>query len=364
MLRSFTLKNFRCFQNLTLEPLERVNLIAGKNNVGKTSLLEAIFIFINPNNPESLFQVNRLRGLTRISKIEDIEEMKGFFFDQDVDKIIELSSIEENNLQRSLKIRFPESGESQLSIFEPLDPLVDKDNEIFQANESLTTEDRSYDTIVLDYQDPTSKTGRSRTIVRADGRLLRSSRRQKFPLGIYLTTSTRSPREDAERFSNLERVGRQDEVLTTLRLLEPRLQRLTLLVVEREPIIHGDIGMSELVPLPLMGEGIGRLLSIILAIANAKGGTILIDEIENGLHYSVMTDVWKAIADAARRADTQIFATTHSLECIKAAHEAFDSSEKYDFRYHRLERVKDEIRAFTYDRETLATSDEMNLEMR
>ena len=126
MLRSFTLKNFRCFQNLTLEPLERVNLIAGKNNVGKTSLLEAIFIFINPNNPESLFKVNRLRGLTRISRIEDIEETKGFFFDQDVEKTIEISSIEENNLQRSLKIRFPESGESQLSIFEPLDPLIDK----------------------------------------------------------------------------------------------------------------------------------------------------------------------------------------------------------------------------------------------
>jgi AAA15 family ATPase/GTPase len=113
-----------------------------------------------------------------------------------------------------------------------------------------------------------------------------------------------------------------------------------------------------------MGEGIGRLLSIILAIANAKGGTILIDEIENGLHYSVLTDVWKAIADAARRVDVQIFATTHSQECIRAAHEAFENTEQYDFRYHRLEQVKDEIRAVTYDQETLATSDEMNLEMR
>ena len=198
-----------------------------------------------------------------------------------------------------------------------------------------------------------------------NGRLLARYRRERFPLGIYLTNSTHSFREDAERFSNLERVGRQDEVLETLRLLEPRLQRLTLLVVDREPIINGDIGMSQLVPLPLMGEGLGRLLSIILAIANAKGGTILIDEIEKGLHYSVLTDVWKAITDAARRAEAQVFATTHSQECIRAAHKAFETSEKYDFRYHRLERVKDKIfRAVTYDRETLATSDEMNLEMR
>jgi AAA15 family ATPase/GTPase len=361
MLRSFTLKNFRCFQNLTLEPLERVNLIAGKNNVGKTSLLEAIFIFINPTNPESLFQINRLRRITKSSQFKEVEEMKLFFFDQDIDKVIILSSVGEDNLQRSLRIRFPELGETQLSILAPL--YIDNDSD-FIGNESLITENRQYSGFFMEYEDPTSNRSPISIYVTPDRGLTSRYRRQKFPVGIYLTTSTRSPREDAERFSNLERVGRQDEVLTTLRLLEPRLQRLTLLVVEREPIIHGDIGMSELVPLPLMGEGIGRLFSIILAITNAKGGTILIDEIENGLHYSVLTNVWKAIAETARRADVQIFATTHSQECIRAAHKAFESSNKYDFRYHRLERVKDEIRAVTYNQETLATSDEMNLEMR
>lgn len=60
----------------------------------------------------------------------------------------------------------------------------------------------------------------------------------------------------------------QEEVLETLRLLEPRLQSLTVLV-EREAMIYGDIGVSKLVPLPLMGEGMNRLLSIVLAIANA-----------------------------------------------------------------------------------------------
>jgi hypothetical protein len=235
----------------------------------------------------------------------------------------------------------------------------------FEANESLTTQVRPFDTLVLEYHDPNRKRDPLRISLTADGKLLGRYRRERFPLGIYLTTSTRSPREDAERFSNLERVGRQDEVLESLRLLEPRLRRLTLLVVDGEPIINGDIGMSQLVPLPLMGEGLGRLLSIILAIANAKGGTILIDEVENGLHYSVLTGVWTAIADAARRAEAQVVATTHSQECIIAAHKAFETSKKYDFRYHRLERVNDEIfRAVTYDRETLATSDEMNLEMR
>lgn len=83
-LRSFNLKNFRCFQNFTLEPLERVNLIAGKNNVGKTSLLEAIFIFLNPTNPESLFQINLIRGIAKSGRFENIEEIRGFFFDQEL----------------------------------------------------------------------------------------------------------------------------------------------------------------------------------------------------------------------------------------------------------------------------------------
>ncbi|AFY47308.1 putative ATPase [Nostoc sp. PCC 7524] len=360
MLRSLSLKNFRCFQNFQLEPLERVNLIAGKNNVGKTSLLEAIFMFINPTNPESLFQVNRLRGIPRGVRFEHIEELRGFFFDQDIYKVIEIIGRGENDRQRILKIFLPESEENQIEDL----PILTDENGRFKTDESLTTEVRSYDRLVWEYKDPNEIQPISISL-RADGRLLSTRyRREKYPIGIYLTTSTRSPIEDAERFSHLERVGRQDEVLKTLSLLEPRLRRLSLLVIKREPIINGDIGMRELVPLPLMGEGIGRLLSIILAIANAQGGTVLIDEVENGLHHTVLTDVWRAIADAARRADVQIFATTHSRECILAAHEAFEKSEQYDFRYHRLERVKDGIQALTYDKEALETSDEFDWEIR
>ncbi|MBD2778703.1 AAA family ATPase [Iningainema tapete] len=355
MLRSFTLKNFRCFQNFTLEPLERINLIAGKNNVGKTTLLEAILIFINPI-PEALFQVNSVRGIFSKGRFEKLEELRELLFNQDVNKVIEIGGLEDNN-QQSLKIRFAELEEAKIlrrSLFDEI--------ELLQAKESLTTKVRPHDTLVFEYQDDTTKKI-SHIALTVNGGTVGEYYRRENPVGIYLTTNTRSPKEDAVRFSRLALVKQQEEVLETLRLLEPRLQSLTVLV-EREAMIYGDIGVSKLVPLPLMGEGMNRLLSIVLAIANAKGGTILIDEIENGLHHSVLTDVWKVIADAARRADVQIFATTHSYECIIAAHQAFESSEQYDFRYHRLERVDDEIQAITYDRENLATSEEFNWETR
>ena len=103
---------------------------------------------------------------------------------------------------------------------------------------------------------------------------------------------------------------------------------------------------------------------MVLNMAWAAGGYSLIDEIENGLHHSVLVDVWKAIANAARRFDTQVFATTHSRECIIAAHEAFSGDEPYDFRLHRLDRIDGDIRATSYDNETLEAAIEAGLEMR
>jgi ABC-type glutathione transport system ATPase component len=165
-------------------------------------------------------------------------------------------------------------------------------------------------------------------------------------------------------FGELEASKRQEEILPSLQILEPRLHKLSLVPLAGETVIHGDIGLPRLVPVPFMGEGMRRLLTVLLAIANARGGVVLIDEIENGLHYSVQKQVWQAIAHAARQSDVQVFATTHSYECINAAHEAFASSEPYDFTLHRLDRVNDTIEAVRYDRDTMEYALEMSHEVR
>jgi AAA15 family ATPase/GTPase len=132
-------------------------------------------------------------------------------------------------------------------------------------------------------------------------------------------------------------------------------------------MLYGDVGLANLIPLPLMGDGMLHLTNFVLQIANAQNGVVLIDEIENGLHYSVMTNVWKAIASAAKEYNTQVFATTHSWECIRYAHEAFSSEKTYDedFRLHRLDRQDDgEITVVTYDQESLGASLEFGMEVR
>lgn len=63
IVTSFTVENFRCFKKLTIEPLERINLIGGTNNVGKTTLLEAIYLHFGINNVELPLMLNENRGI-------------------------------------------------------------------------------------------------------------------------------------------------------------------------------------------------------------------------------------------------------------------------------------------------------------
>ncbi|MCK4473405.1 MAG: ATP-binding protein, partial [Anaerolineae bacterium] len=162
-------------------------------------------------------------------------------------------------------------------------------------------------------------------------------------------------------FSDLAIVKKEDEIVRMMKIIEPRLEGLSV----QRGMIWGDIeGMERLIPLPLMGDGIGRFLDIVLAISVAQDGILLIDEIENGFHHSIMSQVWKAIDEWAKEYTVQVFATTHSEECLRAAHQTFAASEQYDFALHRLEQVKGAIRAVTFDQETLDAAIEMDAEVR
>jgi hypothetical protein len=186
----------------------------------------------------------------------------------------------------------------------------------------------------------------------------------KSPKCLFLGATERILPEYLEFFSQIEATGRAEEALRILRLLEPALRRIALLVVEGEASLYGDVGRGRLVPLTFMGEGMRSVLAVLLAITNATEGYVLVDEIENGLHYSVMKDVWKAIGQAARAANVQVFATTHSWECVRYAHEAFSEDGPYDLRLHRLDRVGEEIQVATYAQDSLGYATEMSHEVR
>ncbi|WP_330202807.1 AAA family ATPase [Cyanobacterium sp. Dongsha4] len=354
MFTNLTVKNFRCFQNLTLNNISRLNLIGGMNNVGKTSLLEAIFLLLGANIPDLSLRINMFRGIEQFTN--NYETMWGWLFNnKKIDNIIELIAENKNETKPEILTINLSSENFSLS---PQQNMQDKPKSL----SSLTTE-LIPNKLNLTYKKGDLKVD-SNLMVTPEG--LITGKREPIYLkpGIFISSKLRSNREDTERFSNLEKKNRQDKIVNILQLLEPRLERLAVLIEGGLPMIAGDIGIGELIPIAYMGEGISRLLSIILAIATTENGVVLIDEIENGLHYSKITDIWKGIDLISRQTNTQIFATTHSFECITSAHQAFNNDSNYDFTYHRLERVNDFIQVFSYDKETINTSVEMNFEMR
>lgn len=187
----------------------------------------------------------------------------------------------------------------------------------------------------------------------------------QYPFVLVPSSNRTYTSENPDRFSDLKRNRKHHILIDALKVIEPRLETLELFTDDGEPTIYGYIGLNEPIPLSSMGEGIDRVTSIILAMGSASGGVVAVDEIENGLHYSVMKDVWQAMAVAAREFDVQLFATTHSLECINAAHEAFQEADPYDFRLHRLDRLASgKIQAVTFDRDLLQSAKEANFEIR
>lgn len=344
MFQHFVIKNFRCFGGLHLEQLARVNLIAGKNNTGKTALLEAIHLHNNPTDGQLLIAINKARGIESPGKA--VEDVVGWlFWGKHTTGGLEVASWDDKGVSRTLTMRLPDAATSR---------------EQFPEAEKLLSEsfrrdlvDANLPRLILKYEQSGEP---ERYSVGVFGGMSLISVSAKIPWrisSIYLSSGVPAADQDMKYFGELEAAKRQAEILPALQIIEPRLQRLSLVPLSAEPVIHGDIGLPRLVPIPFMGDGVKRVLSIVLAIANASGGVVLIDEIENGLHYSVQKQVWQAIAEAARRLDVQVFATTHSWEALVKAHEAFAEDKIYDLRWHRLQNVRGEIQAVSHDREMI-----------
>lgn len=364
MYTSFQVKNFRCFDDLKLDNLSRVNLIAGKNNVGKTALLEALFIYSGTYNPILAFRVNAFRGLENM-RLEFNPWAEGpwdnLFAEFDLAKVIHFEGLDPTQGKRVVRlttVRDPKEL-SELSKFIQTD---------VGDNSNTTGSLERAHVLRLEYEKEDAQNKDNYYAIMEPRRGLIEPIVPAPPFqSVFMSARTRSLREEtARRFSKFDIEGKLDILLSALKIVEPRLNRLTLgYATSPEPLIHGDIGSKRPMPLAVMGDGIGRLADVVLALGHAENGVLLVDEIENGLHYTILEDIWKAIALAAEEFNVQVFATTHSLECIQAAHKAFSESPTYDFRYHRLDRTKSgDIRVVSYDEEIMEAAMETESEVR
>ncbi len=360
MYASLAIKNFRCFDDLTIGPLARINLIAGQNNVGKTALLEALWILSHPTAPGDALRIAMRRDS---NDYMEGELFAGLFPRYDSSAVIKLQSVGAHkrgagtlSIRRRERSRQPafdwaafpetESVEDALSGFDFNSELefayVDETGEEFAASAWLDVDSRS---------------GELRPSLSGD-------RKSAAALGYRCLFEHpgygAGGRTLSARFGKAEIEGYLPDIEKIVRLIEPRLKRMTTIAnIRGYPSIHGDIGAGRLFPITAMGEGAKRLLALSLAFLSARDGVMLIDEVENGLHHSVLADVWKNLDWLSREFNVQVFATTHSYECVKAAHTASKLNELGDeLSLIRLQRNRksgqiesipyDDIEAFDY----------------
>lgn len=361
MYRSVQLKHFKCFETLQM-PLSQITLLGGKNNVGKTSVLEALFLLADRANPNLFVRQLGWRGLVSLPLVP--RAVWGpFFHKYDFRSPVEIG-VEENGDSLHLEISYEE-------------PLADTTFEVALSSDPSSLSPSGINKVALPYL--------IRLKFRSGGGPEQSAT-QRLTLGgiehavehfersvrnaVFIGSKMRlDPTEEADRFGTLDVEGHQDTVVNGLRTIEPRIQSITTIVMGDKPVLHARLkGQSRQVPLPLLGDGVTRLLSILLALEANPGGLILVDEVENGFHYSVLQDIWRAIGVAVTHSGCQLVATTHSIESLHAAsvglaqvHAGPDPL----LSYVRLEARDDgRIMPIAVSAESLMNTMELNWEMR
>ena len=369
MLTSLTVTNFRNLKSVALERLGRLTLISGKNGTGKTALLEALWLFSGSDLPELVTRVSTFRGIPMLGPESTFHDI---FRNFDIGSYIGIRADGDWD-------SFPRKLDIYLQDHQQVDTI--RSDALERANiERLTRPQTEGEfEIVFKYQHDNGNEYISRAWWVAEqmpvgpgaaltGESIRQERQavHNRANSVFMAAVHREDLQAiASKFGRFQLEGMDEKILKFIRPLEPRLRGLTLIPINNIPVIHAYIDdMDRPIPVQLLGEGLNRILGLVLSIGEVRGGLLLIDEIENGLHHSVQEEVFSTLLDLAKAFDVQIFATTHSDECIRAAHRVLKEHGQQELAFYRLERVNGEAEAVSFDDEMLETAIDFNMEIR
>jgi predicted ATPase len=349
MLNTLTIKGFRCFQELRVEPLKQVNLFVGKNSSGKTSILDAA----------ELVAMGSVEGLVR-SAVRRGEQIL---------TPAVLTAAEE---------KFSEHVVDPSHLFFGHALEVGNNFTIDSAGEAhrhvqCTVEHASVsDTIILSLRfvsHLTPKKTADRLSISPAGGALPPPRRQAEPSPPvnFLKSEGIDVFSLNQLWDRVVLTPEEEPVLEALQIIDPRVDRIAFLGGGRSTSSNIVVKLSEMerrLPLATLGGGMEHLFALALHLSSAQKGFLLVDEIDTGLHYSVMVDMWRLVVETARRLEVQVFATTHSLDCVRALarlRKKFPDVAA-DVTVHRVE--KEAAKTVVYDADEIVIAAESQIEVR
>jgi ABC-type transport system involved in cytochrome c biogenesis ATPase subunit len=350
LLDSLRIENYRTFPLLEIERLGRATLIVGKNNSGKSSVLEAVRLWASRGNGEVILSILESHDETRIGPGDDSKDrllaVKQLFHGRDTrwtfDSRIRISDLNNDGLE----IRITPATE------EPPFPTPGRSSATWRqiAVMSRFGEDFRRMPIEMDWALIDSS-------VNGDGHA--AIKNTHIPPN-GLTTENAAKLWDLIALSDLE-----DDVIAALRIISPEIERISFIgeVSRRIPVAKLR---TETKPVALrsLGDGVNRMLGVALSLVEARDGVALLDEVENGIHFSAQRQLWELIFRTAHRLNIQVFATTHSWDCIQAFQRAATEDEHEDAALVRLDMRQGTIRPVTISERDLSIVTEEHIEVR
>jgi AAA15 family ATPase/GTPase len=401
MLTNLKIKNFRCLRNLTFDNLAKVNLLVGRNNVGKSTVLEALRIYATYADPREIEKILNehdetldiakngdneinlpIEHLFTNHQIQESENSEIYIGNIDNTAFVSMKRIyftlektsekDSKQLSKLLGISVPVSALKRTELGDKLPKISAHSTTIKQAlkvnckspllKESPRLEKKGNLEFWFDFEDYDKDEYEGHSRLQREGFF--------FPLA-YIPTAFLSVDAIAEIWDSVLLTISQQEVVEALNIIKPGVEGIgfvkrkdtTKSSSERCAVIK-IIDEDKPFPLKSLGDGMTRILQLILSIIKAKDGFLLIDEFENGLHYSVHAKVWNLVFQLAQKLNVQVFATTHSWDCVKGFRAAWqENQDKGSF--HRLSLDKNNaIRVMEYDCQTLDSSIDMDIEVR
>jgi len=376
MLDSLYIKNYRNLKELKINSLGKINLITGKNNTGKSTVLEAIAIYATKGYLDLIYQLLEERGETfkqrnaNTNLIEtNIKIFSSLFYNRIVgfnaENVISIGNLENTLSDENL------SSEDNISL--RFVKYIDEIHIDEQGNRTTKRKFLQNDSAIReDYKIGFEIKSRDKSYVLSlaeDGKSHYRYIRPESNDNVQFIETRRGINRDinGNLFDNVALTDKEQYVIEALKIIEPLTERIAFVeetLGERSAVIKLS-DSQQILSLQSMGDGINRILTIILALVNAGNGYLLIDEFENGLHYTVQEKLWSIIFQLSKKLNIQIFATTHSEDCIKGFESVLNKSNSVsDGKLIRLDNKNGTIKQVEFDAKELKIATDQNIEIR
>lgn len=361
MLRDLTIQNYRAFENFAIDRLARVNLLVGANNSGKTSFLEAIYLLVSQGVPSILLELLDNRG----EFVTVVEPQPAFNYQTAHIFHGHLPRFDSDQTSSPKVIAIRSRKDTTLAVRIWVSPLQ---NGLPTVGNAMGGKVSQFD-ILFEYR---TDTGQPQVALRGDG--------EYFHTASNRFLSARQPSRHhhllpsgAVDFAYLSALWdgvtlspeKEHNVVRALQILEPDVEDIRFTSRPTAGSIFVKLReRQQRVPLSSMGDGMRRILHLAASAVMSENGVLLVDEIDTGLYHGVQTDMWRLLIETAQRLNVQIFATTHSWDCVVAFQEALESTDGSLGSLFRLEAFKGDIRAVRYEHDELAIAVREAIEVR